>query len=135
MSRVALSRWCFRVILALACSGALPAGAGTEHEVWCSARGCGFRGAIGLGGGMAFEQASGVCGKCEKIVSATWKRGSGKKPRLHAVWDALTGKTRQVVRCPGCRGGFVEIESIEEFRHCPKCQRPSIRSRVSVLYD
>jgi endogenous inhibitor of DNA gyrase (YacG/DUF329 family) len=84
---------------------------------------------------MAFEQASGVCGKCGKIVSVTWKRGSRKQPLLQTVWDPLTGKKREVVRCPECRGGFLEIRSIEEFRHCPKCGKPSIRSRTALLYD
>ncbi len=109
--------------------------AGTQYDVKCTTKGCGFATAIGIGGGMKFEQASGYCRKCEKVVSVTWKRDSKEKPAHKEFWDPVTGEMREVFTCPECKGPFVAIQQIEEFKHCPKCGKPSLRSKTTVLYD
>jgi hypothetical protein len=109
--------------------------AGTQYEVRCSNKGCGFTTSIGIGGGFKFEEASGYCRKCEKVVSVTWKRDSNQKPAHRAFWDALTGEVRELFSCPECKGPFVAIQSVEEFKHCPKCGKPTLKPKRGILYD
>lgn len=109
--------------------------AGTQYEVRCSNNECGFTTSIGLGGGMKFEQASGYCRKCDKMVSVTWKRDSKQKPAHRSFWDPLIGDMREVFNCPECKSPFAAIHGIEEFKHCPKCGKPTLKSKSGILYD
>jgi ribosomal protein L37AE/L43A len=101
----------------------------------CSDKTCGFTANIGIGGGIKFEQASGFCKKCDRIVSVTWKRDSREGPSLVSFWDALTGQVRQVFHCPKCKAPVLRVEQIEELKHCPKCGKKSLGSKRTVLYD
>jgi ribosomal protein L37AE/L43A len=109
--------------------------AGTQYEVKCSDEKCGFASSIGIGGGMKFEQASGFCKTCDKMVSVTWKRGEKKQPVVLSFWDALAGKVRKVFRCPKCEAPFVSVDQIAELKHCPKCGKDSLKSKRTILYD
>jgi predicted RNA-binding Zn-ribbon protein involved in translation (DUF1610 family) len=109
--------------------------AGTIYELKCSQSDCEFKTAISLGGGMKFKQASGYCHPCRKMVSVQWNRGNGKKPRMTAVWDAITGREREVYPCPDCGKGFLAVEQIEDFRHCPKCGNAGVRATAKRMFD
>jgi hypothetical protein len=109
--------------------------AGSLYEVRCDTPKCGFKTTLGIGGGRMFDQASGYCQKCEKTVSVTWKRDQEKRPSRLQYWDALAGRIREIFNCPTCKGPFVMIEQIEEFKHCPKCGKTSLKSKLTVMYD
>lgn len=111
------------------------ANAGTRYEVSCSESKCGFSTAIGLGGGFKFEQASGWCTKCGKMASTTWKRGTQRKPAFVRFWDALTGRERGVFNCDECKSPVGMIEQIEDFKHCPKCGKASLKHKGTMMYD
>ena len=108
---------------------------GTQYAVACSDKRCGFTTGIGIGGGRMFEQASGYCHKCEESVSVTWKRGSKNLPPHIRFWDPFSGIMREIFDCPKCKGPFMKLDQIEDFRHCPKCGKESLKSKRTVLYD
>jgi DNA-directed RNA polymerase subunit RPC12/RpoP len=109
--------------------------AGTQYEVKCSDEKCSFASSLGIGGGRKFEQASGFCKKCDKMVSVTWTRGEKRQPMILSFWDALTGEVREIFKCPKCGVPFVSIDQIEELKHCPKCGKDSLKSKMTILYD
>ena len=109
--------------------------AGTAYEVHCENAKCGFTTSIGIGGGRMFEEASGYCAKCSAMVSVTWKRDDKPKSLLARFWDSITGQTREIFRCKTCQGPFVKLEQIEDFKHCPKCGKASLKAKQTILYD
>lgn len=109
--------------------------AGTQYEVKCSNKECSFTTSIGIGGGRMFEQASGYCKKCDRVVSATWKRGSKERPLRLKFWDTFAGKMRELFDCPNCKSPLVRIDQIEELKHCPKCGKDTLKSKRTILYD
>ena len=118
-------------ILALATAGAK---AGTLYELKCVQPDCDFLSVISLGGGRKFDQASGYCQQCRSIVSVEWNRDSGERP-LSAVWDAISGRLREVFSCPDCKKGVLAVEEIEDFRHCPKCRKAGIKTTLKLMFD
>jgi len=122
---------CFLLLVALWGS----ARAGTGYDLRCEDAKCGFTASIGIGGGRMFEEATGYCPKCAKVVSVTWKREGKPRSAPARFWDALTGRLREIFRCQSCQGPFVKIEQIEDFKHCPKCGKASLKARRTVLYD
>lgn len=121
------------LIIALLMVGS--ARAGMQYEVKCTNEPCGFTTSIGIGGGMKFEQASGYCKKCDKVVSVTWKRDTKERSAYLSFWDALTGRVREIFKCPKCTNPFVMITSIDDFKHCPKCGKASLKSKRTLFYD
>lgn len=109
--------------------------AGTQYDVRCTDAKCGFTTTIGIGGGRMFEEASGYCQKCAKSVSVTWKREGKPRPLPLRFWDALTGRMREIFNCPACKTPFVNMEQIEDLKHCPKCGKDSLKSKRTVMYD
>ena len=109
--------------------------AGTIYELRCKQSDCEFKSAISLGGGMKFKQASGYCHPCRKMVSVQWKRENGKKPLMTAVWDAITGREHEVYSCPACGKGFLAVEQIQDFRHCPKCGTAGVSATAKRMFD
>lgn len=109
--------------------------AGTVFDVTCGTKGCGFKAHVGMGGGRAEEQASGYCTRCAKAVSITWKRGATPPRPLARFWDPTSGAQRTLYPCPHCKEPFAALATIEEFRHCPKCKKPSLRSAQGILFD
>lgn len=109
--------------------------AGTVYDVTCTTKGCGFKTHVGLGGGRAEEQASGYCTRCAKPVSVSWKRGTPPPRTATPFWDPATGAQRTLYPCPQCKGPFVALASIGEFRHCPKCKKASLKSAQGILFD
>lgn len=109
--------------------------AGTQYELTCSSEGCGYKDSIGLGGGFKFEQASGWCAKCGKMVSRTWERGSRKRAPRIEFWDPLSGVLRVLFKCPKCDGFVVEVPAIDALKHCPKCGKPTLKATRRMMYD
>lgn len=109
--------------------------AGTRYEVKCETAKCGFTTAIGIGGGRMFEEASGYCQKCARNVSVTWKRGQKPRALPLRIWDALTGRIREVFHCPDCKAPFIALEQIEDMKFCPKCGKESLKGKRTLLYD
>lgn len=109
--------------------------AGSQYDVRCTTPECRFKVAAGIGGGIAFGEASGYCMKCRKWVAVTWKRkGKATEPVLE-FWDPATGAKRQVYKCPGCREPFVAVRNIGEMKYCPTCGKPNLKSKRTLLYD
>lgn len=123
------------ILLILFVAALVPVEAGTQYEVRCTRAGCGFVTRIGLHGGFAFEEASGYCNTCGKVVSVSWKRGGKKKNYLGKARDPYSGAERDLFKCPGCKSPFLAIDSIEEFRNCPKCGGATLTSRRVLMYD
>jgi hypothetical protein len=98
--------------------------AGTGYDLRCEDAKCGFTASIGIGGGRMFEEASGYCPKCAKVVSVTWKRDGKPKSAPVRFWDALTGGLREIFRCQKCQGPFVKVEQIEGSSTAPNAERP-----------
>ncbi len=109
--------------------------AGTRYEVQCATKECGFTTSIGIGGGRMFEEASGYCKKCDQVVAVTWKRETSPKPLPVRFWDSLAGKVREIFICPKCRDRYAKIDDIDDFTHCPKCGKKSLRAKRTLLYD
>ncbi len=109
--------------------------AGTRYELKCVNEGCGYKDSIGLGGGFKFEQASGWCAKCGRMVSLTWERGSRKSPPRVEFWDPLSGLLRALFKCPKCDGFFVETTAIDALKHCPKCGKATLKATRRMMYD
>lgn len=109
--------------------------AGSTYEVTCKDAKCGFKTQAGIGGGIAFEEAAGFCASCNKWVSVTWKRGKKAPLPLADFWDPKTGGMRRVYKCPKCRGLFVVIEKIEDMKFCPRCKRPLLVNKQTIMYD
>ena len=120
--------------LSLLCTVALlQAGAG--YDVTCKSENCGFKINAKIGGGRAFEEASGYCARCDKWVSVTWKRQQKAPAPLFEFWDPETGQTRQIRKCPDCAQPFVVIKAIGDMKFCPKCQKPNLESKRTIMYD
>ena len=109
--------------------------AGSGYEVRCKDAKCGFKTQANIGGGMAFEEASGFCAPCQNWVSVTWKRGEKAPVPLATFWDPETGTQRRVYKCPKCKKPFVVIEKIEDMKFCPRCKKPILENKQTVLYD
>lgn len=109
--------------------------AGTQYAVTCTTPKCGFTTSIGLGGGRMFEQASGYCLKCAKVVSVTWKRDNARQGFLSTVFDHTTGRKHSLFKCPACSNAFIEVKVIEAFSHCPKCGKKSLQAKRTLLFD
>ena len=109
--------------------------AGTQYEVRCATPECKFKLRAGIGGGMAFGEASGYCAKCRDWVAVTWKRKGQATDPLLEFWDPATGEKRQLYKCPDCRQPFVAIRNISELKYCPTCKKPGLKSKRTLLYD
>jgi hypothetical protein len=112
----------------------LSAWAGTQYRIHCTNKACNFKTSVGFGGGFVFEEAVGYCAHCAQFVSVRWKRGE-KGPEPVKVWDAATGGTFLLQKCPKCSGLFTVIPGIAALKHCPKCNQATIESKESLMYD
>lgn len=125
----------FRLLILVAGATLVSVEAGTRYEVTCGEPKCQFSTLIDLGGGRLFEQESGWCGKCGKTVSTTWKRDSKRGPSFVRFWDSLTGRERSLFKCTDCGSSVVAMEAVHDFKHCPKCGKPSLKHKVAILFD
>ncbi len=124
-----------RLLILVAGVTLVSAEAGTRYDVTCGAPKCGFSTTIDLGGGRLFEQESAWCRRCGKTVSTTWKRDSKRGTSFAQFWDALTGRERKMFDCPGCGSLVVAMEEAQDFKHCPKCGKPSLKHKVAIMFD
>lgn len=127
-------------VVAAALVGALAstlASAGTEFEATCREKDCPFQASVRVGGGLGGDSVQGFCKKCGKAVLIAWTpRSKHQKPKPVAeFWDPQTGQSRQLYGCPECRTPFVAIKDIQDLRHCPKCNQPSLKYRPTAQYS
>jgi hypothetical protein len=108
---------------------------GSGYEVTCKDSQCGFVTQAGFGGGFEFEQTSGYCMACDKWATITWPRRSKAPEPIAVFWDPLTGMLRMVHKCPTCTQPFVVVNDAEDLKFCPKCKKPSLKSKQTVFYD
>jgi len=109
--------------------------AGAGYDVHCTDDKCGFSTAAKIGGGFSFEQAGGFCKKCNKGVDVTWKRSETPPGQLQQFWDPFMGSERQICNCPVCGHPYVVIQNIKDMKFCPKCNKPSLKSKRTIMYD
>lgn len=131
-------KWISASVIMLLSAGLMAnASAGTLYEVICPEPGCGFKTSFDMYGGMTFDQVQGFCRGCGKSVRIAWERGRDEKkpPPQAEFWDPATGETMRLYKCPECGGVFVPVEKIEDFRHCPKCGKASLKHNTTLLYD
>jgi len=124
---------------------------GEVINMQCANKDCKHALEFQLGGGMFFEQATGYCAHCKKIVALTWTSPHAlqagvpvpkpvvepPKP-LAEVWDPASGQVRKIYRCPNGDGAFMEIRGVDDFKCCPKCSRPTMKqdtSRPRLMVD
>lgn len=99
--------------------------AGMSYPMKCDH--CGYSTRVVVGGGRLFEQITGYCPGDKKFVSITWKRDEKKPAPMARVWDASTGKTIDLYKCPDCGKPFIALEVKDTdvdgpgFDHCPRC--------------
>ncbi|MBI4970839.1 MAG: hypothetical protein HZC17_03255 [Candidatus Omnitrophica bacterium] len=116
--------------------GSIPVSqAGTGYEVKCADAKCGFKTQAQIGGGFVFEEAGGFCAKCDQWVSVTWNRGEKAPVPFATFWDPKMGEICRLYPCPKCKQPFVVIETIEDMKFCPKCNKPTLQNKRTVLYD
>lgn len=116
-------------------SGASVVYGGSGFEVTCTTDKCGFNTRAGIGGGMRFALVSGYCTKCQKWISLSWGDKDKCPSQLARYWDPSIGKQFNLYSCPMCASAFVEIENIQQFKYCPRCNKPSLKGVMTVLYD
>lgn len=109
--------------------------AGIGYNVTCSDGKCGFSAKAGIGGGMQYEEAAGYCPKCGTWTSVSWRRRKTAPVPVAAFWDPQTGTQRQVRACTKCSEPFVVITRIEDMKYCPKCGKPTLTSKRTLMYD
>jgi hypothetical protein len=109
--------------------------AGSGYDLHCADDKCGFSTAVKIGGGFSFEQAGGFCKKCNKWVAVTWKRSEKAPAQLLEFWNPRTGEVNQICKCPVCGRPYLVIKDIEDMKFCPKCNKPSLRSKLTIMYD
>ncbi|MBI5687687.1 MAG: hypothetical protein HZC54_21670 [Verrucomicrobia bacterium] len=109
--------------------------AGTTYELACTTDGCQFKIIMNIGGGIRFEQVTGFCAKCGKSAQIRWMRKEPTPQPLLEFWDTTSGTLRRVYACPDCRGPFVAVSNIADFKHCPVCKKESLKARRRHLYD
>jgi|GEM_PF-2563067 len=115
--------------------GVRPAFAGQSVALTCTASGCGYTGTADLGGGFMFEMKTGYCVRCSRFTSVTWKRKEPAIKPIATVWAPMTGREESIYPCPKCAQPFLAISSAAQFKFCPKCQRPTIKSKLLRMYD
>ena len=98
-------------------------------EVTCTNEKCGFKDDFGEGPTMARDWVTGYCIKCEKFVWRNWDKNGGdpKPPQIFKVWDATSGKTRELFPCPHCNQLVLAIKDKSEIKFCPKCNSDKIK--------
>jgi hypothetical protein len=118
--------------------------AGTMVEVVCRNKNCDYHGQVNFGGAVVFEQITGYCVKEKKFVYLTWGRQGAPAPpgfkgspppEPMMVWNATTGETIRLYKCPSCGQPFLPIALMQDLRYCPKCNRPSLECQPVGAYD
>ena len=121
--------------------------AGSVYELVCENKDCLYADHASFGGGMRFEQITGYCVSTGKFVYLTWDRenmpkGGSKervsKPRpspMGYIWFPGEGKYIGLYQSRDCPQPFIPINSVEELKFCPKCKQPTLKTKLSLLYD
>lgn len=109
--------------------------AGAGYDLTCTNDNCGFNTQVMIGRGMHFQQVGGFCKNCNKWVQIRWKLSEKAPALLSEVWDPMTGSVRQVYKCPECSQAFMAIRDVNEMKFCPKCNKPTPKSKLTIMYD
>jgi hypothetical protein len=109
--------------------------AGTGYELTCENKSCNYKGNVNFGGGKVFDQITGYCVKSDKFVYLSWKRGTQKPAPLGQVWDPTTGKIKLLYKSKDCTEPFIPIESVGDLKYCPKCNKPTLKAKETVMFD
>ncbi len=121
--------------------------AGSEYELVCENKGCHYSGRVSFGGGRLFEKVTGCCVSNGQFVYLTWdrepipkgnvrERVSNPRPSpVGYIWFAGTGQNVPLYQSKDCPQPFIPINSVEELKFCPKCGQPTLRSKLSLLFD
>ena len=98
---------------------------------------CGYKDDVISGGVMVRGMISGACGTCRKLVTITWDWKKDKAPEPYeTIWDAGSGRTLKVFKCPQCKGPFVEIEDPKtDLRFCPRCHKSLPKVEMGPIVD
>jgi hypothetical protein len=135
--------------------------AGTVWHYKCETPNCGFEGDLEIGGGFIYEEATGYCTTCRKLVSIRWKRkdvtGNRKKrqdeatdllenapEKVGTVWNSVTGRMADLYPCPYCKKPFMKIGEASLWQaersglgniFCPSCAKPALKFQHGIVYD
>ena len=96
---------------------------------------CGYRAEVEFGGGKQFNQMTGFCVECDDFVYIRWNRDEKKPEPLGQVWNPATGESHPVYACPECGKPFLAIPSIHDVKHCPKCDKETLESKLKMIID
>lgn len=107
--------------------------AGKAYELICKS--CGYKAEVEFGGGKQFDQLTGFCVECDDFVYIRWKRDEKKPEPLGWVWNPATGESSPVYECPECGKPFLAISSIHDVKHCPKCRKETLESKLKMIID
>lgn len=122
------------VVLALVFSALVHAG--TEYEVACENKDCGFTSNVSFGGGKAFDQITGFCIPCEKFVYISWQRNAEEPAPAAKIWDAGSGAIISLYPCPNCGNLFMPIADIQTLKYCPICRQETLKRKAKItMYD
>jgi hypothetical protein len=107
--------------------------AGKAYELICKS--CGYKAEVRFGGGKQFDQLTGFCVQCGDFVYIRWGRNEKKPEPLGRVWNPATGESSPVYACPECGRPFLAISSIHDMKHCPKCDKETLESKLKMIID
>lgn len=98
---------------------------------------CDYSGGFISGGIMVRGMISGACGTCRRIVTISWDWKKDKAPEpSETLWDAASGRTFKVFKCPDCKGPFIQIEDAKtDLRFCPRCHKPGLKVEKDAIVD
>ena len=122
------------VVMALAFSS--PVLAGTEYEVACENKDCGFTSKVSFGGGKAFDQITGFCVPCNEFTYRSWRRNLEAPAPIAEIWDPSTGEIISLYACPHCKKPFLPISGIGALKYCPACGQETLKRKAKItMYD
>jgi hypothetical protein len=115
------------------------------YSIVCTNKGCGYKVDLGLGGTMLYEAKTGWCANCQDFVAVGWTRPDApgvpaekRVPEVRpvgTVWLPAAGRVKPLYPCPQCKQPFLPLDSIEELKCCPKCNKPTLEARAGIRYD
>ncbi len=121
--------------------------AGSVYQLTCENKDCLYTDHVSFGGGMRFDQITGYCSSTGKFVYVIWHREhqtrSGSKEKVSKpkpspvgqIWLPSMGQYISLYQSKDCPQPVVPINSVEELKFCPKCKQPTLKTKLSLLYD
>ncbi len=77
---------------------------------------------------------AGYCSQEQKFVYIFWPYEQ-KAPEPVRVWDAKTGATLELYKCPDDDGLFLPITDVTQIKYCPRCHHEGVEAEPYANAD